>query len=249
MGVLSAEESREIDALRITNAEIEEEIQRIEKALEAFANAQAIAPDEELKEEIAGKLKFGLELNLDQDKISSIIVELTPLMKFAAAASLAAIIILTGVTIYFSGRLNMANNRIAQLENEKDVLAYQVEALNKESIGLNQQMAALADPATKSITLNGLAISPQSKAIVYWNSQNGSVYINTGLMPVVQADKQFQLWAIVEGKPVSLGLLNKGSTFYQMSGVTKAQAFAITLEPLNGSSVPTLEQMYVLGNV
>lgn len=249
MGLLSAEETRSIDALRATHSEVEQEIQRIEKALEAFTRAQAVTPGETLKEEIAGKLKFGIGLDLDQDKVSAIIVELTPLMKIAAAAAIAAIIILTGVVIHFSGRLQVANNQIAQLQKEKDVLAYQNQALNNESVGLNRRLAVLTNPATKSVTLNGLALSPQSRAVVYWNAANGAVYLNAAQLPAIPADKQFQLWAIVNGAPVSLGVLDKTVPFHQMQDIKNAQAFAITLEPLNGSATPTLNQMYVLGNV
>ncbi len=34
-----------------------------------------------------------------------------------------------------------------------------------------------------------------------------------------------------------------------MKSVQAAQAFAVTLEPKGGSIVPTMEQMYVIGNV
>ena len=249
MGVLSAEETRQIDNLRTAHPQVEEEIQRIERDFEAFAKAQAVVPANQLKEEIAGKLKFGIGLDLDQDKVSAIIVELTPLMKVAAAAAIAAIIVLTGVVIYFSGRLTVANNQVAKLQEEKEVLIYQNEALNKESLGLNKQLSVLTDAATKPVLLTGQAASPQSRAVVFWNASNGAVCVNAAALPAIPAEKQFQLWAIVNGKPVDLGVLDKNSSLLMMKTVTNAQAFAITLEPLNGSPQPTLNQMYVLGNV
>lgn len=79
--------------------------------------------------------------------------------------------------------------------------------------------------------------------------EKGTTYINSSLLPQAAADKQYQLWAIVDGKPVDLGVINKDSTFSTMKQVQNAQAFAITLEPLGGRPAPTMDKMYVLGNV
>ncbi len=64
--------------------------------------------------------------------------------------------------------------------------------------------------------------------------------------------KQYQLWAIVEDKPASMGVFDAvadTSKLQEVSYVENAQAYAVTLEPRGGSETPTLEQMYVVGEL
>jgi anti-sigma-K factor RskA len=42
---------------------------------------------------------------------------------------------------------------------------------------------------------------------------------------------------------------NTGTALVKMKNISKAQGFAITLEKKGGSPSPTMEQLYVLGNV
>ena len=73
-------------------------------------------------------------------------------------------------------------------------------------------------------------------------------------LPSPAADKQYQLWAIVDGAPVDMGVFDLASaetdtTFQNVPFIENPQAFAVTLEPKGGSTNPTLDQMYVVGNV
>jgi anti-sigma-K factor RskA len=73
----------------------------------------------------------------------------------------------------------------------------------------------------------------------------------SGLPPLAES-KQYQLWAIVDGKPVDLGMLpneKQESLLLRMKDVSEPQAFAITIEPKGGSARPTLDQMIVLGKI
>ena len=68
------------------------------------------------------------------------------------------------------------------------------------------------------------------------------------MLPAAPADRQYQLWAMVNGKPVDMGIISKDSVFNAMKQVQNATAFAITLEPLGGKPAPTGD-MLVLGSV
>ncbi|MES2620065.1 MAG: anti-sigma factor [Bacteroidota bacterium] len=249
MGSLPAEEMKQIDELRKTSKEVNDEIHRIESALEEFAFAQSLHPKAELKDEIAARIGFGVELDLDMDNIKTIIVHLRPVMRFAAAAGVVLILGLSVTTVYFVNRYNSTNNELLSLKSEQSVLANQVKHITSESEQLKNEIAVVSNPAHQHILLNGLPISPTSKAIVFWNKEEGNTFINASALPQIAANEQFQLWAIVDGKPVDLGVINKDTSFAEMKQVKNAVAFAITLEPLGGKSVPTMEKMYVLGNV
>ena len=87
-------------------------------------------------------------------------------------------------------------------------------------------------------------------AEVFWN-ENNQVFLNPKNLPAAPTGKQYQLWAIVDGKPVDMGMYdpNNKSLVQEMKTVSKPQAFAITLEKEGGSPTPTMEEMYVMGPI
>jgi anti-sigma-K factor RskA len=249
MGSLPAEEMQQIDEIRKQSKEVNVEILRIENALEELAFANARQPDPELKEEIAKRIGFGLELDLEEESVKSIIIHLGPLMRFAAAASIALIVVFAGTTFYFYSKFSTANNELALLRQQQNVLAEQTKYIQQENQHVKEQIAVLTNPTNLQIVLKGQKISPESNAVVYWNKNSGLAYINCTGLPPVGSNEQFQLWAIVNGQPVDLGVLSKDCTIAEMKSVQNATAFAITLEPLGGRATPTLKKMYVLGSV
>lgn len=72
-------------------------------------------------------------------------------------------------------------------------------------------------------------------------------------LPVNDKSHQYQLWALVNGKPVDLGVFDvKADTagiLVNMKEIANAQTFAVTIEKRGGSPSPTMDQMIVAGNV
>jgi anti-sigma-K factor RskA len=59
-------------------------------------------------------------------------------------------------------------------------------------------------------------------------------------LPVIDRGKTYQAWQIVDGKPVSLGVLNQNSgTVTIAANLDNAEAVAISVEPAGGSAAPT----------
>ncbi|MNG37643.1 Anti-sigma-K factor rskA [compost metagenome] len=72
-------------------------------------------------------------------------------------------------------------------------------------------------------------------------------------LPANDQDHQYQLWALVDGKPVDLGVFDakadSAHILLKMKEINGAQAFAVTLEKRGGSATPTMTQMIVMGGV
>jgi anti-sigma-K factor RskA len=69
-------------------------------------------------------------------------------------------------------------------------------------------------------------------------------------MPANDQAHQYQLWALVGGKPVDLGVFDVDTTskeMKEMKSTALADAFAVTLEPRGGSTSPTMSEMMVVG--
>jgi anti-sigma-K factor RskA len=111
-------------------------------------------------------------------------------------------------------------------------------------------MQMMHDDSYKKIELSSVPGKPAAMAQVFWDTKTKYVYIADVSLPLAPSDKQYQLWAIVDGKPVDAGMLSDAKNLAQkMKVFEKAEMFAITLEKKGGSPTPTMEQMYVAGKV
>ncbi|HLX91581.1 MAG TPA: anti-sigma factor, partial [Puia sp.] len=111
----------------------------------------------------------------------------------------------------------------------------------------------MKDPAMLTVKMSSVPTSPSpgSMATVYWDTRTKDVYLLANNLPVANAEKQYQLWAIVDGTPVDAGMvdLSAGMSFVRMKNIPRAQAFAITLEKQGGNKTPTMSAMFVMGKV
>jgi anti-sigma-K factor RskA len=249
MGSLPQEEARQIDDLRKVHPELNDEIMRIEDAMIAYADAHSVTPKRELKEKIAKRLNFSIGLDLEEEKVSSILIQMPGIYRFAAAAAVLLIISLGGSTFYYYNQYNSANTQLLALQGEKTQLANQVKYISTESDKLQAELTVANNPENKKIALAGLPIAPNAKAVVYWDKEKGTTYINAALLPRLPSNQQYQLWAQVNGKMVDMGVIAKDSLFNQMKQIQNATAFAISIEPLGGSPTPTLSNVCALGSV
>lgn len=246
---LPPEEQRQIEALRANNAEVNEEIARIETTLQQLATTQSRKPAPYLKTKIAEQLEFGIELDLDMENIKSIIIRMPGIYKYATAAAVLLMLSLGGTALYFQSKYSSMHRMNNDLAKENADLMNQVSNLATQNKAIQDVLAVVSDEKNANIVMKGLPLSPTATATVYWNKENGIAYVNCAGLPPVASNEQYQLWAIIDGKPVDMGVIEKTETFLKMKDVKNAAAFAITIEPQGGSVNPTLEKMVVLGKV
>ena len=167
--------------------------------------------------------------------------------------ALTSIFILKGFIIGFlvyqqsetNKQFEKVNNRIEILQKDKQDIA-------DAKLKIEQDFEILRSIAKKSITLKGTETSSAALAVVHWDAENKSVFVDLMNLESPPSGKQYQLWAIVDGKPTSSGIINsdtKEGLLQEGIFIPNPQAFAITLEPIGGSSTPTMEQIVVIGYV
>ena len=121
---------------------------------------------------------------------------------------------------------------------------------NKQQIEqVKQELAIAKNPNYRHITLASTDSTKQQSALVFWNPTSQEVYLEMGLLPTLPSDKQYQLWAIIDGKPSDMGVFETVANLQKMKVAKNVQAFAVTIEPKGGSKEPTLTAMVVLGKV
>lgn len=115
----------------------------------------------------------------------------------------------------------------------------------------DELVQALASGIVHRVALTRTPTAPgNAQATVYWNASTHAVVLDRRGLPEIASDVDYQLWAIVDGAPVSLGVLpraDSGIVFASMQPTRTAAAFAITIEPRGGRPTPTLDRMIVSG--
>lgn len=166
--------------------------------------------------------------------------------KILAAASVAALV---GVAIWAVS----LNRKYEDAQQANQELRQQLNESTAKVTELEVAAQTLQTPGMKAATLSGTQNAPGSFANVYWDTTTKNTYLLINNMPKPASDKQYQLWALLDGKPIDLGVINQAvwqeKLLVKMNNVQNAQAFAITLEPKGGSRSPTLEAMYVMGEL
>ena len=242
LGQLSDSEMAEVTAMALQYPELKTEIELVESTLIKYA---AKNPPAALKEKILTKL------DLKESKIISLEEKKNTSIRWLVAAS---IILLIGSAIYniiLMDKLRNTEDQLSVLSSEKEKYVKDFEAQSKSYGQMAQEMAILMNPENKKIMLKGMQIAPTALAAIYWNQGTEAVYINVNSLPIPAKDKQYQLWAIVDGKPVDVGMmdLEAPGALHKMKSIAGAQAFAVTLEKKGGSVNPTMNAMYLMGNV
>ncbi len=136
------------------------------------------------------------------------------------------------------------------VEKEREELKLKQIQLENNAQKAIAQLETIAKPDTRYIVLQGMGIAQGKEASLFWNEAQGKAYLSAGSLPPPPPGKQYQLWSIADDIPYDAGLLLPGvANLQSMNEVTKAQAFAITLEIEGGSPTPTLDQMVAMGAI
>lgn len=268
LGDLSPEEALQVEEMASQNPEVRDEIAAIEEAMEQYAMQNAVEPSADVETRLFEKLGLSEveeNVNVQPEPIYTEEPRIIRLdgsdakvrtLRYALVACVALLVVSTAALFITYNKLNDAHDQIASLSLDKQKFAGIVSKLEYENQGLDNIAAMAESKEWATIRMTGQPFSPASKMKVFWNKKDKSVLINYVAMdlPKADAEHEYQLWALVNGKPVSLGLFGKtdstnNEALVKMQAIQEAQAFAVTLEPMGGSVNPTMEKLTVMGGV
>lgn len=172
--------------------------------------------------------------------------------RFAAAASVIFILMSVGLFFY-------SQNLMDKVENQSEVIANQqttIEHLESEVERKEELLTILEARDVDLVLMDGMAeMSPNGYGKVVWDKVGGRALLQVANIPSVPSDKDYQLWFIVDGQPISAGVFAVDDpaqdNFFkieQLQSSATEGAFAITMEPKGGMPQPTGD-MYLLGNM
>ena len=169
--------------------------------------------------------------------------------QWAAAAALIVCIASAVTGIYYYQQYRATRQSFLSLLLEQQTARNQDLIQQTRLQELTAQVTQLTDTAVQKIVLSGVKGKEENRVTLFWNRRTSELMLLSNRLPQAPVGKQYQLWAIVNGKPQNAGLLQNCNEFCYLSTNSNAQAFAITLEKTGGSEEPTLTEMLVLGQV
>lgn len=245
LNALSAEEEREFQQM-LANA-TEQQLELLDdfkaSAAEMATLSKGDSPSPSFKENLLN--------SLSEEQPPAKVYQMT-WYRFAAAASVIFILISAGLFFY-------SQNLSQEVQNKTETIAQQqatIERLESEVERKEELLTILEAREVDLVMMAGTEdMSPNGYGKVVWDKEGGRALLQVANIPSVPTDKDYQLWFIVNGQPISAGVFSvddpQRDNFFKIdqlrSGATDG-AFAITMEPKGGMPQPTGD-MYLLGNI
>jgi anti-sigma-K factor RskA len=244
LGELSDQERSEVEKNLALYPALLEELRLIEETQEAILQRIAVAPRAGLKAQILNNIPR------NEAKVVQMESDARP-WKFAAAAAIGLAVVSSVLAFNYWNKWRNTENDLLALRQDNARIAEDYNRVNRQLEGFEQEIEIISDPAFTKVMLAGTANAPEALAVVYWKESTAEVFLKVKNLKSLSQENQYQLWAIIDGKPVDAGVFDGNvAGIAKMKDIGKgAAAFAVTVEPRGGKATPSLETMQLLGNV
>lgn len=248
LGELSDQERAEVEKNLKQYPEIRKELAQIEETQERLLMKAAIQPRAAVKTDLFAKI--------DAQKPAKV-VKLPPqetgigFWRFAAAASVTIALISSYLAYDYWNKWKKTENNLSELIAQNQRVAEDYNKVNQRLDQIENDLNIINNPDFRRVVMKGTPNAPTALASVYWNESTKEVYLSIQDMKELAQENQYQLWAIIDGKPVDAGVFDSNFTgLLKMKEIASgASTFAVTIEPRGGKASPSLETMQVAGNV
>jgi anti-sigma-K factor RskA len=261
LGLADEAERVEFEQMCTLHAEVRAARDAFEESLEQHAIAAQVVPPGHVREAVLQQIAVvpaaDIHGNAPVVQMHATRRSTMPMaMRYVAAAAIILLVVSAGLNIYYFNKYRQISQAHDRLLAQQTDLVKNNSALQTKVSSYEHTIAGLTNPNMNVINLDASAVpangspAPASQATVLWDTRSKDVYLMVKNLPQPQSGKQYQLWAIVDNKPVDAGMLDmaKGHAMVKMKNIPRAQLFAITLEDQGGSATPK-GPMYVLGKV
>jgi len=275
LGELDPAARAEVEAQASRYPEVRQELDALLAGLDVYAEAHAMTPPAGMRERVLGRVlaeiasaapaptvaapvseASTMRVSASNPHVASAAPVAAPAARrsgWAIAASIALLLSLVGNALLYSN-LQQTRGDLAVALGAQTRFASATQVMERRLSATQEQLHVLRSPDEyKLVALAGTPAHPAARARVLFNKAAHRVYIDVAQLPPLPPGKQYQLWALDQGKPVDAGVLTAATTagdgLQQMKNIASAQAFAMTVEPTGGSAGPTLDTMTVIGNI
>lgn len=120
----------------------------------------------------------------------------------------ATAILLAVAAIYFVLKLDRIERELQKTQYQLDSLYASYQILHTGATQSAGLLRAMSNENILHVRLDGMPIAPDASAYIYWNPENGQVYVNPAGLPALEQNEYYQVWAFKGNDAVSLGVLD-----------------------------------------
>ncbi len=235
MGLLPEEEAQKVLKMAFLHPKVRQELNAIEETLQRLAMRSRLEPSPGLRSVIQARAisksptviprkDFGIPRNQLYGSIAAMLL-------VAFGAVLAA---------FFNSK--------DQMKTLQALYESRIAAMEKHNTELREQLMVANNLRFERTRLSSSSTQNQY-ALVYANQE--ALFLCTSYLPEPPAEYQYQLWSIVDDQPRSSGVipLARKGTMDTMKRFQRTKAYAISVEPVGGSTIPTIDKIVVSGNI
>lgn len=211
--------------------ELQAHLMQLEEDLLRLSQENAVAPPKEIK---AALLKQITSSNVNNSKKQN--------HNWMLVA--AGIVIALGFFSYnLYNRSKEYNEQLELVSNDYKDLQEQLDSLKINLAEKNKIFTFLNAPETGKYVLKGNALSPNTIAVGYVNKKLEKVYFDAKYLPQLSKEKDYQLWADVDGEMINMGVVKPTENLLAMNFIENAESINLTIEPAGGSEHPTVSNL------
>lgn len=251
LGELSEGERIEVEKNLQQHSALREELALIEETMEVMFQTTAIQPRAALRQNLFEKIKSAPQGKVVAFNARNQVSESIQIWKYATAASFVVALLSSYLASNYRSLWKETESNLNNLIAQNQRIAQDDNNVNFRLDKIETDLQITNNPDFFRIIMKGTANTPQSLASVYWNANTKEVYLSIQNMKELAKENQYQLWAIIDGKPVDCGVFDATITglLKMKDAVSSPTTFAVTIEPRGGKLNPTLETMQVAGNL
>jgi anti-sigma-K factor RskA len=246
LGELSGKDLAEFEANIAAYPELREELARTETTLGQFAMRSAIHPASYVKMKVMSAASRPGSKTTPAGKSLQ-------MWQYATAASVTFALAAAIAAYTFWSNWRTSEDNLAELRALNEQVAQDYDQVSGRLDKIESDLRIYGDPAFQKVVMKGTEGAPDALASIYWNKTTSETFLSIQHLRDLTREQQYQLWAIVDGSPVDMGVFdsfaNAESGLLQMKNITNAAAFAVTIEPRGGKTAPSLQTMQAVGTV
>lgn len=242
LGELSDERGAEVESMLNERVELRDHFNKLEEDFLQLGLENAVDPPAEVK---ASLLQAISETTQTHTPVIPIGKPTKRSPYLALVASLAVLFLISSIWLY--NKVNTIEDQLEIVQEENSDLQTEIFDLQEDLSQTNRWYQALTDPNVQQLVIVGNAVLPEAKAISYVNHTDKTILLNTQGLPDLAEDKDYQMWADVDGEMINMGIIPRDQALVAMTYIEEAESLNITIEPAGGNDHPTVEQL--IGNV
>jgi anti-sigma-K factor RskA len=243
-GALTEEERGVVEQNLERYAELRAELLLIEDLQERILTAAAVQPPEIARRRLLEKI------DIDDAGVIPLLARSIP-WKLATAASVSIALIASFFAYSYYKNWQKSETNLVALTRQNQQIATDYNQVRDRLDDMEGDLRVMTSPNFKRVMMTGTANAPEALAMVYWNEKTSEVFVHIHEMKELAQEKQYQLWAFVDGKPVDAGVFDGNMAgLIPMKRIGKgAVKFAVTVEDRGGKPLPTVETIQMAGDM